>query len=341
MRPVRATRTLCIVSVLALLSLAASLGAQTAEWKPYANAADGFKAQFPSEPEVSKDSVPVGDTTFELHSYVAESGSTAVYVGVCDYGAKGLSGDPEVLLASAKNGAMGNQKAHILSEKKITLDSNPGVAFEAESDKLHFTARMYLAAGVLYQTMVATPLNEKFADAARFLDSFQLTPRPASTAAAAPVVKPADWKPYPYPADGFSASFPSVPSLEKQNIPTAAGTAEYHSYTVDDPSATLIAGVTEFGPALAGKDPDTILQGSKNGAVTNSKGRLISEKPITLGANHGIAFELENDSAHVTVRLYLVGTSMYEMIVASPLKSNYADTTRFLDSLQLIDRSGK
>jgi hypothetical protein len=59
----------------------------------------------------------------------------------------------------------------------------------------------------------------------------------------------------------------------------------------------MIAGVTEFGPTLAGKDPDTILQGAKNGAVTNSKGRLISEKPITLGANHGIAFELESDGA--------------------------------------------
>jgi hypothetical protein len=341
MRPMHAARIPRFALILSLLPLAASLAAQAPQWKPFANAADGFKAEFPADPETSKDSVPVGATSFELHSYVAESGSTAVYVGVCDYGAKGLAGDPEALLASAKTGAMENQKAHILTEKKITLDSNPGVAFEAESDKLHFTARMYVAAGVLYQTMVATPLTEKFPDTARFLDSFQLTPRPASTVPATAAVTAADWKTYPYPADGFSASFPSQPQFEKQNVPTDAGTVEYHSYTAEDASATLIAGVTDFGAVLAGKDPDAILQGAKNGAVTNSKGRLISEKPITLATNHGLAFDLDNDSAHVTVRVYLVGTSIYEMIVASPLRSNYAGTTRFLDSLQLIDRPTK
>jgi hypothetical protein len=297
MRPIHATRSFCFASLLALLPLAAPLAAQAPQWKPFANTADGFKALFPSEPEVSKDSVPVGATSFELHSYVAESGSTALFVGVCDYGARGMAGDPEALLANAKTGAMENVKAHLLTEKKITLDSNPGVAFEAESDKLHFTDRMYLAAGVLYQVMVATPLNEKFADTARFLDSFQITPRPASTVAASAAVAAPDWKTYPYPADGFSALFPAKPQFEKQNVPTDAGTAEYHAYTAEDGPTSMIAGVTEFGPTLAGKDPDTILQGAKNGAVTNSKGRLISEKPITLGANHGIAFELESDGA--------------------------------------------
>ena len=334
-------RSLCFALGLALFPLAATLPAQAPQWKAFSSSADGFRASFPTEPEVSKDSVPVGSETFELHSYVAEVGNTALYIAVCDYGPKGAAGDPATLLASAKDGAVSHMSAHILTEKKITLDSSPGVEFEAESDKLHIAARMYIAGGVLFQTMVASPLNEKYADTARFLDSLQLIPRPHTEAAAAPPPPAADWKPYPYPADGFSASFPSQPQFDKQNIATDAGPVEYHSYTVEVASTALIAGVTNFGPSLAGKDPDKILQGAKTGAVTNSKGRLVSEKPITLGVNHGIEFVIDSDSARVTARVYLVGTSIYEVIVASPSQSNYADATRFLDSLQLIDRVGK
>jgi len=324
-----------------VFTLASTLAAQAPQWKAFSSSADGFRASFPTEPEVSKDTVPVGSESFELHSYVSEVGSTALYVAVCDYGPKAATADPATLLASAKDGAVSHMSAHILTEKKIALDSSPGVEFVAESDKLHIIARMYIAGGVLFQTMVATPLNEKYADTARFLDSLQLTPRPHAEAAAAPPPPAADWRPYPYPADGFSATFPSKPSFETQNIPTDVGTVEYHTYTADDASATLSAGVTDFGSVLVGKDPDALLQGAKNGAVTNSKGRLVSEKPITLGVNHGLAFEIDGDDSRVTVRVYVVGTSLYEMMVASPLDSNYAGTERFLDSLKLIDRAGK
>jgi hypothetical protein len=341
---------------LGLLSLAASAVAaaqavpatrsvqsppSAAAWQTFGNSADGFKALFPSEPEVSKNSVPVGPSTFELHSYVAEAGDTALYIGVCDYGASGTTADPDALLASAKTGAIEHMSAHILSEKKISLDSAHGVEFEAENDKLHFTSRMYLSGGVLYQSMVATPLNQKFADTAKFLDSFQMVARTPGTGLAAPPVKPPDWKAYPFPADGFTASFPFEPALQKQSLSTDAGTLEFRTYSAEDSSVGLIVAVCDYGAGAAGKDPDTILSGAESGAVKNIKGRLVSDKKITLNSNHGIEFQAENDSAHIVARVYLVGTVLYQAIVASPVNSNYPDTTRFLDSLQLPAPAGK
>jgi hypothetical protein len=35
-----------------------------------------------------------------------------------------------------------------------------------------------------------------------------------------------EWKSYSYPSDGFRASFPSEPQLQKSNVPTQAGTFE-------------------------------------------------------------------------------------------------------------------
>ena len=182
-------RSRCHQSVLmaAMLSIGSAVAAQTPQWKSFSNTTEGFQALFPSPPEASKNSVPAGGETYELRSYTAEVGSTALYVGVCDYGARGRTADPDEILANAEKGAVEHMAAHILSERKIALDAgtveashaaaNHGVEFEAENDRMHFTTRMYMAAGVLYQVMVTSPLNEKFADTARFLDSFQLIDR--------------------------------------------------------------------------------------------------------------------------------------------------------------------
>lgn len=317
---------------------AASLPAQTAQWRPFFSSTDGFRAQFPSEPEVSKSNVPVAGKNLELRSYVAEVGATALYIGVCDYGARGLAADPGEMLSNAEKGSIEHMNAHLLSEQKIDLDGNRGLAFEADSDKLHFSARMYMVGGVLYQSMVATALDAKFAESAQFLDSFQLMPRPAAVAAPGPA---ADWKRYRYPDDGFSSEFPSQPEMQKQNVSTDAGTFELRTYATQDPSVTLVAAVCAYGASAAGKDPDALLAAAEKGAINNIKGHLTSDRKITLGAYHGVVFEANSSGEHVSARIYLVGETLYQMIVASPLNAAYAGSSRFLDSFQLLDGAGK
>ena len=320
---------------LGLLSHPTTTGAQTAPWQPYSNGSDGFHVLFSSDPETSKTSVPVGQANYELRSYVAQSGATSLYIGVCDYGAKGASADPDLLLTGAKDGAVQHMSAHILNEKKITIEASPGVEFIAENDKLHFTVRLYLAGGVLYQTMVISPLGEGFPDTARFLDSFGITPRPRIAAPAA------EWKSYRYAAAGFSASFPAAPAVGKQSVPTDAGSFDLQTYEAEDGSATLIAAVCDYGASAKDKDPDALLESAKTGAVSNVKGHLTSEKKIGLGDNHGVAFEADSENAHISARIYLAGTTLYQMIVAAPKAAPYADSGRFLDSFQFIERTGK
>jgi len=182
--------------------------------------------------------------------------------------------------------------------------------------------------------MVISPLGESFPEAARFMDSFAILARNQSASAALPA---ANWKPYRYAADGFSVSFPSVPKAEKQSIPTDSGAVSLQTYQSDDTGGTLIAAVCDYGPGAKDKDPDALLDSAKSGAVTNIKGHLTSEKKITLGANHGLAFEADSDNAHISARVYLVGTTLYQLIVASPIAVNSANSARFLESFQLID----
>lgn len=178
---------------LVALTFAATLSAQTTpapatpapNWKTYSYAADGLSASFPFEPQFSKRDVPTDAGSFELRAYLVEDGEAAIFVGVCDYGSAISDRSPDQVLDGAQKGAIDNVKAHLVSGKKITFGVYPGREFEAESDAMHFTARIFLVGTTLYQTLTAAPLGKPYAGTQRFLDSFHLIARtPAPTPAA-------------------------------------------------------------------------------------------------------------------------------------------------------------
>jgi glucose/arabinose dehydrogenase len=167
----------------------------------------------------------------------------------------------------------------------------------------------------------------------------------AQTAAAPAAQKPAataaqtqEWKTYSYPADGFSASLPLEPILQKKDVPTEKGSFEIHVYMVQEADSALVVVVCDYGDAVADRDADSVLRGAQGGAISNVGGHLISEKAITLGTYHGIEFEAENDSTHFSARIYLAGSTLYQTLIATPAGKPYTSATRFLDSFQLITR---
>jgi hypothetical protein len=149
-----------------------------------------------------------------------------------------------------------------------------------------------------------------------------------------------EWKTYSYPADGFRASYPSEPQFSKRDVPTDKGSFELRAYLVQDGEAALFVGVCDYGSAIADRNSDTVLDGAQKGAIDNVSGHLISGKKITLGTYPGKEFEAENDTMHFYARIYLVGTTLYQTLIAAPLGKPYASATRFLDSFQLIARTG-
>ncbi len=174
----------------------------------------------------------------------------------------------------------------------------------------------------------------------------QTPPAPGTPASAAPVAQapaatsaPAqEWKSYSYPADGFSASFPSEPQFSKRDVPTDKGSFELRAYLVEEGPAALFVGVCDYGSAISDRTPDQVLDGAHQGAIDNVKAHLVSGKKITFGIYHGVEFEAENDSMHFSARVYLVGSTLYQTLIASPLGTPYVSAPHFLDSFQLIAR---
>lgn len=163
----------------------------------------------------------------------------------------------------------------------------------------------------------------------------------AALGAQTPAGQTLDWQTYSYPPDGFSASFPAAPQLSKQNIPTSAGTFELRGYLVDLGTVAFYVGVNDYGTAVSGRDPQTVLAGAMNGAVSNVKAHVLSTQKVTLGVYPGVTFEAENDSLHFSGRIYLVGSTLYQTFAANPLGPVNPDAARFLDSFQLIPRTAQ
>ena len=157
-------------------------------------------------------------------------------------------------------------------------------------------------------------------------------------AAAAAVALAEEWKTYSYPPDGFSAVFPTEPSLSKRNIDTDGGAFELRSYVGQSGPVAFFIGVCDYDERLGGKTPDAVLEGARDGAVSNTKSHVTREKKIALGIYKGLDFEAESADTHFDARIYIVGTTLYQQVVVSAIGTPHADSGRFLDSFQLIPR---
>ena len=89
------------------------------------------------------------------------------------------SSDPETLLDGAQHGAISNVQGQVSSQRKITMNGNPGreIVGTSPSKNIGFTARVILAKPRMYMLVYtqydqSKPISE---DGKKFLDSFQLT----------------------------------------------------------------------------------------------------------------------------------------------------------------------
>ena len=156
-------------------------------------------------------------------------------------------------------------------------------------------------------------------------------------AAAGAAAQVPGWKTYSYPADGFSVSFPADPQIQSQDKPVpAGGKAETRMYQIAVGDGGLMVGMFHFGPMVAGKTPDQVLQDGKNGALAQTKAHLISEKKITLGDASGLEMVAENPTFHIKGRLFVAGTRVYTLMEFYPIGKPLAHAEEFLDSFRIV-----
>jgi hypothetical protein len=166
---------LWIATLLALLTCSALAVPVQSGWKEYVYAEDGFAISAPIQPTVQTESkdTPVGPV--DAHNYVVDLGNDiAIGVNATDF-KMGQGIDAKLVLAATKAGLAESLQAKIISEKEISLGSEPGLELELSTDSNHMRFRYFFIEGKLFALMSTAPLAKPFApETTRMFDSFRL-----------------------------------------------------------------------------------------------------------------------------------------------------------------------
>jgi hypothetical protein len=142
-------------------------------WEEYRYETDGFALTTPLKLSIQENPVATAQGQVQAHLYKLDLGNdSGVMINVADYGRIQIAPDA---LEAVKNGMAQSAKAKVLSEKKITIDSNPGVEFDLDSETYHARARCYIIdSKVLIVIAFAGSGHRLPAGATRILDSLRL-----------------------------------------------------------------------------------------------------------------------------------------------------------------------
>ncbi|MBE7385347.1 MAG: hypothetical protein F6J95_028600 [Leptolyngbya sp. SIO1E4] len=161
--------------------LVSACNANTLTFEEFASEAGQFSIAAPSPMEETQQSVPTPVGPIDIYTFTAEEENSAYVVAYSDYPAEVVEqSDPESLLDSSRDGALGNLNGTLLSEDPIDIDGNPGRSLVIDAitetgEAATINSRIYLVNNRLYQILVVMPKGqEATADAATFLESFTL-----------------------------------------------------------------------------------------------------------------------------------------------------------------------
>ena len=122
------------------------------------------------------------------------------------------------------------------------------------------------------------------------------------------------------------------------------GTSTLHMNVATWDETMLVVNWVDYPPDVAQDLPGQLLDDSREAALDNLGGKLVSEKPIKLGRHDGreILIEVAKQDRLFRVRVYLAGNRLYQTVLFGPPKAvKSKEAQKYLDSFKLTDAREK
>lgn len=146
---------------------------------------------------------------------------------------------------------------------------------------------------------------------------------------------------YDSSAGKFSVEFPGKPEEQSQTVQTEVGSIKLNIVMYEKRNSAYLVMYCDY-PAdhVQAAGSDVILEGACEGAVSNIRGTLVSQEPITIGDHPGREIKAtastDGNQVELRSRIYLVGNRLYQVIVsATPGGTKDSVANRFVDSFKL------
>lgn len=166
---------------------------------------------------------------------------------------------------------------------------------------------------------------------------------PAAVAAAgiAPQdINPPGWREFESKPGRFKALLPNTPTTSRQNIKTDLGIISSIRFTAfDAANVTYDILFNDYPKAGVSRvPPHKLLDSARDGLLYQTKGKLVSEKSITVTGFPGRDQEIiSGDGTHYRIRLVWVDNRLYQIMAVTPGQPR-PDAQKFFDSFQIIGR---
>lgn len=144
-------------------------------------------------------------------------------------------------------------------------------------------------------------------------------------------------QPYTSTDGRFTVSFPQATVQQSNQAISLSGggtTTLYQFYVeLDDNNVSYMVMYNDYSANYANGDPQTLLAQTRDGAV--GKKTLVSDIAISLNGVPGREFTAKDNDWSYTVRQYLSGKRLYQLIVVSNTAHPATQTSDFLNSFKI------
>ncbi|MFI5332000.1 MAG: hypothetical protein ACHQ2F_13355 [Desulfobaccales bacterium] len=142
---------------------------------------------------------------------------------------------------------------------------------------------------------------------------------------------------------GFAVMSPAPLQESVQPLETKGSKIDLHLFSAQQDEIAYFVAYCEYAPDLAKPDnAEKMLDGARDGSVSNTQGKLTSETKITLAGHPGREVVVEargEDRPAVTIkgRLFMVKNRLYQVTVVAPrARAGDKAVDDFLQSFKLL-----
>lgn len=152
---------------------------------------------------------------------------------------------------------------------------------------------------------------------------------------------PAAWQEFSSAEGNFAVLMPGTPSYEKNGQSTTLGPIDMHMFSLNiKRDAAYMIMYSDYPEIVTRAKPDDLLDGGRNGALSNTKGKLVSEQNMSLDGFPGREIVIEVPGKGIMkLRAFLVRQRLFQVLaVGTKEKIEHEDTVKYLTSFRLLTR---
>lgn len=148
-------------------------------------------------------------------------------------------------------------------------------------------------------------------------------------------------------AGRFKVTAPAALQETTQAVEAQSGKLDLRLFYTQQDDIGYFVSYCDYPPEVVQKaDPEKMLDGARDGAVSNAKGKLLQETKITLAGHPGREMLIEaisemGSASIIKERLFMVKNRLYQVVVVAPRsKVGDKEVDAFLQSFKLLAEAG-